>query len=89
MQLEALARIELKTGRREEAGPDIGEAIRIASEIGDRLRLVDCLGTAAVWAAHRDPETAAVLWGAGRTLGQTIGTIRLAIADIIDVTDAR
>jgi len=87
-QLEALARIELKTGRREEAGPDIGEAIRISSEIGDRLRLVDCLGTAAVWAAHRNPETAAVLWGAGRTLGQTIGTIRLGIADIIDFTDA-
>jgi predicted ATPase/DNA-binding CsgD family transcriptional regulator len=87
-QLEALARIELKTGRREEAGPCIGEAIRISSEIGDRLRLVDSLGTAAVWAAHRNPETAAVLWGASRALGQTIGTMRLAIADIIDFTDA-
>jgi len=88
MQLEDLARIELKTGRLEEAGPYIDEAIRISSEIGDRLRLVDSLGTAAVWAAHHNPETAAVLWGASRTLGQTIGTIRLAIADIIDSTDA-
>jgi DNA-binding CsgD family transcriptional regulator len=88
-ELEALARIELKTGRREEAGPDIGEAIRISTEISDRQRLVDCLGTAAVWAAHRDPETAAVLWGSGRALGQTIGTNLLAIADIIDHTDPK
>ena len=87
MQLESLARIALKTGRREQAGPQIREAARIASEVGNRLRLTDCLGTAAVWAGHGDPETAAVFWGAGRALGEQIGTIRLAITDIIDVSD--
>ena len=87
MQLESLARIALKTGRREEARPRIREAIRIASEVGEWLGLADCLGTAAVWAAHSDPETAAVLWGAGRALGEQTGTIRLAITDITDVSD--
>jgi predicted ATPase/DNA-binding CsgD family transcriptional regulator len=87
MQLESLARIALKTGRREEAGPQIREAIRIASEVGNRLRLTDCLGTAAVWAGPGDPETAAVFWGASRALGEQIGTVRLAITDIIDVSD--
>jgi non-specific serine/threonine protein kinase len=87
MQLESLARIQLRAGRWEEAGPNIGEALRIASEVGNRLRLADSLGTAAVWAARHDPETAAVLWGASRALGQAIGTIRLAITDIIDSAD--
>jgi non-specific serine/threonine protein kinase len=87
-QLEALARIELRTGREEEARSHVGETIRIAAEIGDRVRLMDCLSTAAVWAAHRDPETAAVLWGAGRALSDTIGGQRLALTDITDISDS-
>ena len=88
MQLESLARIQLTTGRWAEAGPNIGEALRIASEVGNRVRLADCLGTAAVWAASHNPEAAAVLWGASRALSQAIGWDRLAIADITDSADA-
>jgi predicted ATPase/DNA-binding CsgD family transcriptional regulator len=88
MQLESLARIQLTTGRPAEAGPNIGEALRIASEVGNRVRLADCLGTAAVWAASRNPEAAAVLWGASRALSKAIGWNRLAIADITDSADA-
>ena len=87
MQLESLARIQLTTRRWAEAGPNVGEALRIASEVGNRVRLADCLGTAAVWAANRNPEEAAVLWGASRALSQAIGSNRLAIADITDSAD--
>jgi DNA-binding CsgD family transcriptional regulator len=87
MQLESLARIQLTTRRWAEAGPNVGEALRIASEVGNRVRLADCLGTAAVWAANRNPEDAAVLWGASRALSQVIGWNRLAIADITDSAD--
>jgi predicted ATPase/DNA-binding CsgD family transcriptional regulator len=87
MQLESLARIQLTTGRWAEAGPNVGEALRIASEVGNRVRLADCLGTAAVWAANHTPEEAAVLWGASRALSQAIGWYRLAIADITDSAD--
>ncbi len=88
MGLESLARIQLTAGRWAEAGPNISEALRIASEIGNRLRLADCLGTAAVWAASHNPEAAAVLWGASRALSQAIGWIRVAIAGITDSADA-
>ena len=87
MQLESLARIELASGRWTEAGPNIGEALRIAAEVGNLLRLADCLGTAAVWAANHDDEAAAVLWGASRALSQAIGFNRLAITDITDSAD--
>jgi non-specific serine/threonine protein kinase len=87
MQLESLARIQLAAERWAEAGPNISEALRIASEVGNRLRLADCLGTAAVWAANHNPEAAAVLWGASRALSQAIGFNRLAIADITDSAD--
>ena len=87
MQLESLARIQLSAGRWAEAGPNVGEALRIASQVGNRVRLADCLGTAAVWAATYSPEAAAVLWGASRALGQAIGWDRVAIADIADSAD--
>src|SRR5258708_9754519 len=88
MGLEGLARVQLTAGRGAEAGTNIGEALRIASEIGNRLRLADCLGTAAVWAANHNPEAAAVLWGASGALSQAIGWNRLPIADITDSADA-
>jgi predicted ATPase/DNA-binding CsgD family transcriptional regulator len=88
MQLESLARIQLTTGRWAEAGPNVGEALRIASEVGNRVRLADCLGTAAVWAASHNPEAAATLWGASRALSKAIGWDRPAIADITDSADA-
>jgi DNA-binding CsgD family transcriptional regulator len=87
MALESLARIQLTTGRWAEAGPNIGDALRIASEVGNRLRLADCLATAAVWATGHDPEAAAVLWGASRALSRAIGWHRLPIADITDNAD--
>ena len=87
MALESLARIQLTVGRWAKAGPNISEALRIASEIGNRLRLADCLGTAAVWAASHNPEAAAVLWGASRALSQAVGWTRVAIADITDRAD--
>ena len=87
MALESLARIQLTTGRWAEAGTNVGESLRIASEVGNRLRLADCLGTAAVWAADHNPEAAAVLWGASCALSEAVGFHRLAIADIIDSSD--
>lgn len=87
MALESLARVYLTTGRWAEAGPNIGEALRIASEVGNRLRLADCLGTAAVWAADHNPEAAAVLWGASSALSKAVGFNRLPIADITDSAD--
>jgi len=87
MVLESLARIYLTTGRRAAAGPYLGEALRIASEVGNRLRLADCLGTAAVWAADHDPESAAVLWGASCALSKALGFNRLPITDITNSAD--
>jgi len=33
----------------------LGEALRIASEVGNRLRPADSLAAAAVWVGHHDP----------------------------------
>ena len=87
MQLESLARIEIKLGRRHAAAEHIEEATRISAEVGERLRLADCLATAAVWASAERPEDAALLWGAGRACADTISPYRVPIADIVDRSD--
>jgi DNA-binding CsgD family transcriptional regulator/tetratricopeptide (TPR) repeat protein len=87
MQLESLARIEFKTGRTEQAGLHLTEATHISVETGERLKLADCLATAAVLVAEHQPETAAVLWGAGRAVADTVCDYRVAIADMTDRAD--
>jgi predicted ATPase/DNA-binding CsgD family transcriptional regulator len=87
MQLESLARIEFKTGRNEQACLHLQEATRISVETGESLKLADCLATAAVLVAEHQPETAAVLWGAGRAVADTVCDYRVAIADIADRAD--
>jgi predicted ATPase/DNA-binding CsgD family transcriptional regulator len=87
MQLESLARIEFKTGRTEQAGLHLTEATQISVETGESLKLADCLATAAVLVAEHQPETAAVLWGAGRAVADTMCDYRVAIADMSDRAD--
>jgi DNA-binding CsgD family transcriptional regulator len=87
MQLESLARIEIKTQRWAEAAGHIDAATRISAEVGESLKLADCLATAAVWAARQKPENAAVLWGAGRAVADSILPYRVPLAEIVDRTD--
>jgi DNA-binding CsgD family transcriptional regulator len=87
MQLETLARIEVTTKRWEQAAEHLGEATRISAEVGEPLKLADCLATAAVWASGASPEAAAVLWGAGRAVAETIFPYRVPLADVVDSTD--
>ena len=87
MQLESLARIEFKTGRTQQAGLHLTEATQISVETGEGLKLADCLATAAVLVAEHQPETAAVLWGAGRAVADTVCDYRVAIADITNRAD--
>lgn len=86
-QLDALARIEIQTGRREQAQVHVAESMRISFDIGDRLRLADCFATAAVALASAYPEEAAMLWGAGRNLAEVLGCSRIALVSIIDQAD--
>jgi DNA-binding CsgD family transcriptional regulator len=87
MQLESLARIEFKTRRTEQAGLHLTEATQISVETGESLKLADCLATAAVLVAEHHPETAALLWGAGRAVADTMCDYRVAIADMTDRAD--
>lgn len=87
MQLETLARIEIRTQHTDRAAEHLAEATRISAEIGEPLKLADCLATAAVWVAERSPEHAATLWGAGRAISDLIGPYRVPLADIIDISD--
>jgi len=75
LHLDVLARIEMKTERHREAAAHIDEAIRLASENGNQDQLAYMLDTALVWAAERDPHTAAVIWGADQALNHAIGNI--------------
>jgi non-specific serine/threonine protein kinase len=87
MQLETLARIEIRTRRWGPAAEHLSEATRISAEIGEPLKLADCLATAAVWAAERNPEQAAMLWGAGRAISDLIRPYRVPLMDIVDTSD--
>lgn len=86
-QLDGLARLELATGRMNEAINHAAEAITIAFDIGDRLRLADCFRIAAVWAETTRPEDGAVLWGAYRTLAASIGFSTIPLVEIVDEAD--
>jgi predicted ATPase len=83
-QLEGLAWVEIRTGRSKEAGEHLDEAIRISTEIGDRLRLADCLSDVAVWTMPGRPEDAAVLWGASRAILGVLGISGLRLTEIRD-----
>ncbi len=87
VQLEGLARVEMRTGRTKLAGEHLEEAIRISTEIGDRLRLADCLSDVAVWAMPDRPVEAAVLWGASRAILAQLGIPGLALTDIAEQAD--
>lgn len=87
MHLDGLSRIELRTGRPTEAAGHIAAAIRISAETGDRLRLSDCFAITAVWASSFSPEKSAVLWGAARSVSQSLGMQRPALNDITDRAD--
>ena len=87
MHLDGLARVELRTGRPTDAAAHIVEAIRISAETGDRLRLSDCFAVTAVWASSFSPENSAVLWGAARSVSESLGMERPALIDITDQAD--
>jgi len=87
MHLDGLARVELRTGRPTDAAAHIVEAIRISAETGDRLRLSDCFAVTAVWASSFSPENSAVLWGASRSVSESLGMERPALMDITDQAD--
>jgi predicted ATPase/DNA-binding CsgD family transcriptional regulator len=87
MQLESLARVEIRTGRAEQAALHLAEATQISVETGESLKLADCLATAAVLMSAQQPETAAVLWGAGRAVADTIYHYRVSLADMTDRAD--
>jgi non-specific serine/threonine protein kinase len=87
MQLESLARIEIKTQRREHAAEHLNDATRISAEVGEAVKLADCLATAAVWAAKQNPQNAAVLWGAGRAVAETILPYLVPLAEMVDRAD--
>ena len=54
---------------------------------GERIKIADCLATAAVLAAHDNLESAAVLWGAGRAVADTIVPYRVPLTKITDCAD--
>jgi predicted ATPase/DNA-binding CsgD family transcriptional regulator len=86
-QLDGLSRVEIRTARMLEAGVHLEEAIRAAAEIGDRLRLMDCVAVVAVWAMAHRPRDSAVLWGASRSMAESLGMTRPAITKIRDRAD--
>jgi DNA-binding CsgD family transcriptional regulator len=85
--LEGLARVELRTGRRSPAREHLWDAIKSSAEIGDRLRVADCLSDLAVWVMPERPQVAAELWGAGRAMLASIGIPRPALDEITDRAD--
>lgn len=86
-QLDTLARIEISTGRLVDSGLHLAEALRVAFDIGDRLRLADCFATAAVWAGTSRADDAAVLWGAYRAVAASWGWRPVRLVDIVDRAD--
>ncbi len=64
MHLDVLARLEMASGRRREAGGHIDEAARLAAVTGNHKLFEFILETAVVFLGDRDPRSSATIWGA-------------------------
>jgi predicted ATPase/DNA-binding CsgD family transcriptional regulator len=68
VNLDILARVLIRTDRRDEAAANLAEGLRLAADAGNFRHLDFLLETARSWAAITDPDTAAVVWGAHQKL---------------------
>jgi non-specific serine/threonine protein kinase len=71
--LLSMASIQLRRARQDQAAGYLEEAMNLYAEMGDRLMLVDCFRSAAVWVAPRAPEAALTLFGAAGALAEDFG----------------
>jgi predicted ATPase/serine/threonine protein kinase/DNA-binding CsgD family transcriptional regulator len=80
--LDLLAELDQRVGRIPEAGAHLRESLEIATRIGNRLRLIDCLNNCGhLCAATGRPADAVTMWAAFVTCLKEIGMSDLPAAE--------
>ena len=80
--LDLLAELDQRVGRIPEAGAHLRESLEIATRIGNRLRLIDCLNNCGhLCAATGRPADAVTIWAAYVTCLKEIGMSDLPAAE--------